>query len=105
MFVGGNDILHIDTPQRKTTSGTPQDTDGMWYSNFLKAVELYKDIINQLVKVATVHFVYNPSNHDYTNGFFLCQLIEAYFKDNKNIKQVYLYNMMSEVIDKQLSFN
>ncbi len=37
MFVGGNDILHIDTPKRQTTSGTPQDTDGMWYSNFLIA--------------------------------------------------------------------
>ena len=29
LFIGGNDILHIDSPQRKTTSGTPQDTDGM----------------------------------------------------------------------------
>ena len=34
VFVAGNDILHIDTPKRTTTSGTPQDTDGMWYDNF-----------------------------------------------------------------------
>jgi hypothetical protein len=29
IFIAGNDILHIDNPKRTTTSGTPQDTDGM----------------------------------------------------------------------------
>ncbi len=37
LFVGGNDILHIDTPKRVTTAGTPQDTHGMWYDNFLNS--------------------------------------------------------------------
>jgi hypothetical protein len=32
LFIGGNDILHVDTPKRTTTSGTSQDTDGMWRS-------------------------------------------------------------------------
>ncbi len=85
LFVGGNDILHIDTPKRTTTSGTPQDTDGMWYENFIKACDLYQVVLKKLSKIAPVHFVYNPSNHDYTNGFFLAQLIEAYFKNDKNI--------------------
>ena len=86
VLIGGNDILHIDTPKRTTTSGTPQDTDGMWYENFILACDLYKQIINILTKIAPVTFVYNPSNHDYTNGFFLAQLIEAYFSNNKNVK-------------------
>ncbi len=85
LFVGGNDILHTDTPQRKTTSGTPQDTDGMWYRNFLMAKDLYVEILEKLIAVADVHFVFNPSNHDYTNGFFLANVIETYFKDCKNI--------------------
>ena len=85
IFVGGNDILHIDTPRRTTTSGTPQDTDGMWYDNFMIAAELYKDVISTLAEIAPVHFVYNPSNHDYTNGFFLAQLIESYFSNDKRI--------------------
>ena len=85
LFVGGNDILHIDTPKRTTTGGTPQDTSGMWYDNFMMAARLYQDVITKLSEVAPVHFVYNPSNHDYTNGFFLAQLIEAYFRNNKNI--------------------
>ena len=85
LFVGGNDILHIDTPKRTTTSGTPQDTDGMWYSNFLIAKQLYIDVLMMLIPVANVHFTFNPSNHDYTNGFFLADVIKTYFKDCKNI--------------------
>ena len=85
LFVGGNDILHIDTPDRKTTSGTPQDTCGMWYDNFMIAKNLYVDILEKLVSVADVHFVFNPSNHDYTNGFFLADVIKTHFRNCKNI--------------------
>lgn len=85
LFVGGNDILHIDTPKRTTTSGTYQDTDGMWYSNFLIAKQLYIELLNRLLEIADIHFVFNPSNHDYTSGFFLADVIQTYFKDCKNI--------------------
>ena len=85
IFIIGNDILHTDTPKRTTTSGTPQDTDGMWYDNFIMAKNLYIDIILMLMDTADVEVIYNPSNHDYTNGFFLAQLIHAYFHKSKNI--------------------
>lgn len=85
VFVGGNDVLHIDTPRATTTSGTFQNTDGMWYDNFIKAFRLYVEVLEELLDVADVHFVYCPSNHDYTNGFFLCQAVEQYFRQNKNI--------------------
>lgn len=85
LFIGGNDILHIDSPRRLTTSGTPQDTDGMWHTNFLIAKQLYVDVLETLLTVADVHFIFNPSNHDYTNGFFLANVIETYFKNCKNI--------------------
>ena len=85
VFIGGNDVLHVDNPRRTTTSGTPQDTDGMWYSNFLIAKQLYIDVLQILLSVADVHFTFNPSNHDYTNGFFLSDVIQTYFKDCKNI--------------------
>jgi len=85
LFIGGNDILHIDTPRRTTTAGTPQDTDGMWYSNFLTAKQLYVEIIEKLISIADVHFVFNPSNHDYTHGFFLADVIQTYFRNCSNI--------------------
>jgi len=85
LLIVGNDILHTDTPRRTTTSGTPQDTDGMWYENFLTGVRLYVDVINTLKQVANVHVQFNPSNHDYTNGFFLAQLIETHFRLDKQV--------------------
>jgi hypothetical protein len=86
LFVIGNDILHIDSPKRLTTSGTPQDTDGMWHSNWLIAKQLYVDIIEKLICISDVEVVFNPSNHDYTNGFFLAQVIETHFRNCENIK-------------------
>jgi len=79
LFVAGNDILHTDNTKRTTTGGTPQDTDGMWYDNFIMAKNLYIDLLEKLLSFAEVEVVYNPSNHDYTHGFFLMQLIEAHF--------------------------
>ena len=50
-----------------TTSGTPQDTDGMRYDNFMLAKKLYVDVLEMILTVADVHFVYNPSNHDFVH--------------------------------------
>ena len=85
LFIGGNDILHIDTPRRTTTGGTPQDTDGMWYKNFLIAKQLYVEILETLLAVADVHFTFNPSNHDYVHGFFLADVIRTWFRECKQI--------------------
>lgn len=85
LFVIGNDILHVDNAKRTTTSGTPQDTDGMWFENFLLAQRLYIEIIELLVQVAPLHIQFDSSNHDYTNGFFLAQTINAWFRNHKNI--------------------
>ena len=64
VFIGGNDILHVDNAKSTTTSGTFQDSSGMWYDNFLLAKQLYIDILEKLIGIADVHFVFNPSNHD-----------------------------------------
>lgn len=85
LLVIGNDILHTDTPQRKTTAGTPQDTDGMWFDNYKKAHNLYVEIIDKLTTIAPVHIVHCPSNHDWTSGYYLAQSIEAYYHNNKNV--------------------
>lgn len=79
VFIAGNDVLHIDTPRRTTTSGTPQDTDGMWWENYKIAQKLYIEIIGALLKVAPVHFVFNPSNHDFMSGFMLCDAVAMYY--------------------------
>src|SRR5690606_20072733 len=79
LLIIGNDILHIDTQKRTTTSGTPQDTDGMWYEAFLLAKKIYVEVIETLMQIAPVHVQYDPSNHDYTNGFFLADTLASWF--------------------------
>jgi len=85
LFVGGNDILHTDNTKKQTTKGTPQDTDGMWYENYKNAKRLYIECLEKLMNVADVHYVFNPSNHDYMSGFFLSDMIKTWFKDCENI--------------------
>ena len=85
LFIVGNDALHIDHPHRKTTSGTPQDTDGMWHEAFHAAKKMYVDIIEMLMPLADVHVMYNPSNHDYTHGFFLADTLSAWFRKSDNV--------------------
>lgn len=85
ILVAGNDILHVDTPRSTTTSGTPQDTHGMWYDNFLLGKKLYVDVIEMLMQIADVHIVFCPSNHDFMSGFFLADTLAAWFRKSKNI--------------------
>jgi hypothetical protein len=85
LFIGGNDILHTDNAKRTTTSGTSQDTDGMWYENYLTAKDVMIQVLEKLITVADVHFLFCPSNHDYTQGFFLADVIKTWFHKNENI--------------------
>lgn len=87
ILVLGNDIMHVDTPSGgKTTKGTVQDVDGMFYEHLHIAKRLYINIIETLLGVyPDLHIIYNPSNHDYLTGFLLTEIICAYFKNNKNI--------------------
>lgn len=84
LLIGGNDILHTDNAKRTTTSGTPQDTDGGWFRNFVRAKELYVKVIDMLLEVADVHFVHNPSNHDFVTGTLLAQVVEAFYRNHRN---------------------
>lgn len=85
LFVAGNDILHVDNPKNTTTSGTPQDVSMMWFDAFVMARKLLVECVEMLLPIAPVHFQYNPSNHDFTNGFFLAQTIQASFAKCENI--------------------
>lgn len=85
ILVTGNDILHVDSPRSTTTAGTYQDSSEMWYDSFNKAVACFVDVIKMLMARADVHVIYNPSNHDYVNGFHFAQVLKAYFANSENI--------------------
>ena len=85
LFIVGNDILHTDNSKSTTTSGTHQDTELMWYDAFQIAVKLMVECIEILMNVAPVVVQYNPSNHDYLNGFFMAQTLQAWFNNSSQI--------------------
>lgn len=85
VFVLGNDALHIDNPFRKTTAGTPQDTDGQWWSAFKAAKRAYVAAIEELALTAPVHLVFNPSNHDYASGFMLADTVGSWFANHPRV--------------------
>ena len=92
IFIAGNDILHVDNAKSTTTSGTHQDTDGMWFDNYMMAKRLLVDVIEKLLTIADVEVVYNPSNHDFTHGFMLLDSVSSWFH---NCKQITFNNDMS----------
>jgi hypothetical protein len=85
IFIAGNDILHVDNAKSTTTSGTGQDTDQMWYDNFLMAKSLLVEIIETLLTIADVEVVFNPSNHDFTHGFMLLDSVSSWFNKCKQV--------------------
>ena len=85
VFIGGNDILHVDGPTNATTAGTRQDVSELWWQSFSRARIAYVKIIEYLREVAPVHFMYNPSNHDYVNGYLLSQVIQAWFREAEDV--------------------
>lgn len=85
LFVIGNDVLHIDNPYAKTTAGTFQNTDGMFYDMFNAAFDVYVNVIESLCKDFYVDVVFNPSNHDYMFGWTFAQKLEAWFRNVDNI--------------------
>lgn len=76
LFVMGNDILHTEDG-RSTTSGTPQDQDGTFFTSWRAALQASMDVISECRAVAGVDLVHCPSNHDWRMGWALSQAIAA----------------------------
>ena len=85
LFISGNDRNHIDNPSNLTTSGTRQDTDGMWFEHFNAAKKAEIKALETLLTIADVHYVHCPSNHDFFSGFLFADAISCWFRNNKNI--------------------
>jgi hypothetical protein len=85
LVITGNDILHVDNPKRTTTSGTPQDTDGMFWEAYKIAQASLKHCLDLLLEIADVDVMYCPSNHDFMSGFMLIDSLSMAYKSNPNI--------------------
>ena len=85
LFIIGNDVLHYDTPKRQTTSGTPQDTDVMFYDMFNAALESHVEIIESLLPDYDIDIIFCPSNHDYQSGWMFARTLAAWFRNAEQV--------------------
>ena len=81
----GNDFFHYDNLQITTTGGTRQDSDSRWQKMFRKGSEVAIKTADILSKVAPVDILHCPSNHDEQTGFYLAEVMGAYFRNNTNV--------------------
>ena len=85
LFVMGNDILHTDNG-KTTTSGTPQDSDGSYFTAWRAAQHASIDAISECAGVADVDLVHCMSNHDWRAGWGLSQTIAASMRGHEGVR-------------------
>jgi len=91
LFVMGNDILHTDNG-KTSTAGTPQDSDGSYFTAWRAAQHATIDAISECAGVADVDLVHCMSNHDWRSGWALSQTIAASLSGHDGVRAT-AYNM------------
>lgn len=85
LFVMGNDILHTDNG-KTTTSGTPQDGDGSFFTAWRAAMHATTDAIAECAAVADVDLLHCMSNHDWRTGWALSQAVAAAMSGHEGVR-------------------
>lgn len=83
----GNDFFNSDRshPYNSTTSGTPQDESNMWQEVFREGRKAIVTKVQELSKIAPVHILMIPGNHDWEKNFYLGDSLEGWFWNNENV--------------------
>jgi hypothetical protein len=82
----GNDLLHYDTKQITTTSGTPQNTDGRFHKLFVETRRQQTWAIQACRAVAPVDVLVVPGNHDTLGAFCLGDSLSCFFHTAKDVR-------------------
>lgn len=78
LFIVGNDLLNSDF-EYKTTKGTQQFDVSEYYESFTDAIRVIRNVIDTLSSYAKIEIINIPGNHDRTRGFYLGEVISAYY--------------------------
>jgi len=87
IFPVGNDLFNfsIPFPYAQTDNGTYQESDGRWQKVFRIGQDLIIESVQILSSIAPVEVVIIPGNHDTLPVFFLGELLNAIYHNNKNV--------------------
>jgi len=81
LIIFGNDFFHYDNMKIETAGGTPQDTDTRLPKMYSKGLDMIFETVNKCLEIAPTEFIYVPSNHDYTMGYFASETIYRAYKE------------------------
>ncbi len=85
LFPIGQDLFHVNNESSTTAGGTFQDTDSRLTKIFETVQETLINCIDKMLKVAPVDIVYVPDNHGPLTSYFMCKLLEVYYRNNPNV--------------------
>ena len=85
LLVVGNDLLQVDNLMSTTTAGTFQDTDSRYRKMFRLAVQLMREVIEQLAESARVRVLTVPGNHDALASFHVGEVLGAVFHAHRRV--------------------
>lgn len=79
------DVLHYDTPNGSTTSGTPLERDGRVEKMLEEATRALFDIISQSAETHPTEVVMVGGNHDALLSVALRHILSAYYRNDKRV--------------------
>lgn len=81
----GNDFMHADGKEAKTTAGTQLALDSRWPKLFRKAWQLQEWAINELRAIAPVRCIVIPGNHDELSAFTVGEVLLAVYRHTDDV--------------------
>jgi len=86
LYILGNDFFHADQGRAGLTSnGTPQDCDGRWQKAFRYGIECAIQVTEVAARIAPVHILVVPGNHDAEKSFCLGEVMAARFHQHATV--------------------
>lgn len=86
LFVVGNDLLHSDDAEGRTTSGTYVNTDGRYHKTFIAARDMLIEAVERLRLLAPVKVLSCPGNHDSLAAWHVTDSLECYFHNYEDVE-------------------
>lgn len=86
LFIVGNDLLHADNPENKTSSGRHrQDVDSRPFKMYEMAYLLMVWVIDRLREIADVDVEIVPGNHDRDNSQKIGLTLKAHYRQDDHV--------------------
>lgn len=86
LLVTGNDLLHSDDLEGRTTSGTYVNTDGRYHKTFIAVRDMLIESVERLRRIAPVTVISCPGNHDTLAAWHVADSLECYFHNFPDVQ-------------------